>query len=70
MLVLSRQIGETIVIGGGVRVTVVDARMGGNGKLRVRLGIDAPRDVPIHREEVWASVQKEIADGNADSVAD
>jgi carbon storage regulator len=48
MLVLSRRVGEVIVIGGMVRVKVVELR--GN---KVRLAIDAPREVAVDREEVW-----------------
>jgi carbon storage regulator len=47
MLVLSRKCGESIVIGNGITVTVVDVR--GD---RVRLGFNAPAEVPIHRKEV------------------
>ncbi len=54
MLVLSRRIGESIVIGNEVVVRVIDVR--GD---QVRLGIDAPRDVQIHREEVFLELQEE-----------
>ncbi len=47
MLVLTRRIGETIVIGGNIRVTVVSIQ--GD---RIRLGIGAPPSVPVHRQEV------------------
>lgn len=47
MLVLSREIGQSIIIGGHIVLTVVDV----HGE-RVRLGIEAPKDVPIRREEV------------------
>ena len=47
MLVLSRKKDESIIIGEAVTVTVIEVR--GD---KVRLGIDAPRDVPVHREEV------------------
>ena len=47
MLVLSRERDETIVIGNDIRITVVEIRGG-----KVRLGIEAPRDVPVHRKEV------------------
>lgn len=47
MLVLSRKLGESIMIGDNIRVTVVDIDRG-----KVRLGIEAPRDVPIYRQEL------------------
>ena len=47
MLVLSRKIGERIVIGENIVITVVDIDRG-----KIRLGIEAPRDVPIYREEL------------------
>ena len=52
MLVLTRKIGEKIVIGGNITVTILD---GGRGE-GVRIGIDAPRDVTIHRSEVVDAV--------------
>lgn len=52
MLVLSRRVGESIVIGGNVVVTVLDVR----GEV-VRVGVRAPRDVQVHREEVFREVQ-------------
>lgn len=54
MLVLSRKKDEQIVIGDDVVITVVDFR--GN---KVRLGIDAPREVAVHRREVYDAIQKE-----------
>lgn len=51
MLVLTRKVGETVVIGGNITLTVLEVR--GDG---IRLGIDAPRDVDIHRGEVLAAV--------------
>lgn len=54
MLVLSRRGGQTVVIGGGIVVTVVEVRDG-----RVRLGFDAPRDVPVNRGEVAARIAAE-----------
>lgn len=58
MLVLSRQRDEAIIIGGNIVITVVDIR--GD---KVRLGIEAPKDVPVHRQEVHDAIQKEIASG-------
>ncbi len=54
MLVLSRQRDETIMIGDDVEITVVDIR--GD---KVRLGINAPRTVQVHRKEVYRAIQKE-----------
>ncbi len=56
MLVLSRQTDETIVIGGNIRVTVLHSRSGA-----VRLGIDAPAEVAIHRDEVYSKILAEQA---------
>jgi carbon storage regulator len=53
MLVLSRKEGETVCIAGDIRVTIVEIR--GN---KVRIGIHAPRDVPIHRQEVSERLTK------------
>jgi carbon storage regulator len=47
MLVLSRKLGEKICIGDNIQITVVDVERG-----KIRLGIDAPRDVPIYRSEL------------------
>ncbi|MFH0851217.1 MAG: carbon storage regulator CsrA [Candidatus Peregrinibacteria bacterium] len=54
MLVLSRQRDESIVIGDNIVVTIVDIR--GD---KVRLGIDAPTEVPVHRREVFEAIQLE-----------
>lgn len=54
MLVLSRKLGESIVIDEDIVVTVIEVR--GN---RVRLGIQAPGEMHIHRSEVWAAIQEE-----------
>ncbi len=54
MLVLSRQRDESIVIGDNIVVTIVDVR--GD---KVRLGIDAPREVSVHRREVYEAIQRE-----------
>ncbi len=54
MLVLSRQRDESIMIGDQVVVTVVDIR--GD---KVRLGINAPREIPVHRQEVYEAIRRE-----------
>lgn len=56
MLVLSRKKNEKIVIDGNIVITVVEVR--GD---KVRLGIEAPKDVPIHRSEIYDAIQKEVA---------
>ena len=54
MLVLSRHRDESIMIGDDIVVTIVDIR--GD---KVRLGINAPQDVPVHRQEVYEAIQRE-----------
>lgn len=54
MLVLSRQRDESIIIGDNIVVTIVDIR--GD---KVRLGIDAPTEIPVHRQEVYEAIQRE-----------
>ena len=60
MLVLSRKKGESIIINDNIVVTVVDIR--GD---KVRLGFDAPKDVPIHRSEVYDAIKRSEAASNA-----
>lgn len=59
MLVLSRHRDESIIIGDNIVITVVDVR--GD---KVRLGIDAPTDIPVHRQEVYEAIQRERQTGN------
>lgn len=54
MLILTRRKGETLMIGDNIDVTVLDIR----GR-QVRLGINAPKDVSVHREEIYQRIQKE-----------
>ena len=54
MLVLSRHRDESIMIGDDVKITVVDIR--GD---KVRLGIDAPQSIPVHRQEVYDAIKRE-----------
>ncbi len=58
MLVLTRTINEKIVIGDDVSVTVLGVK--GN---QVRIGIEAPLEIPVHREEIYQRLLKERADG-------
>jgi carbon storage regulator len=54
MLVLSRQRDESIIIGDNIVITIVDIR--GD---KVRLGINAPTEIPVHRQEVYEAIQRE-----------
>lgn len=54
MLVLTRKLGENIRIGDQVKITVLEVRSG-----QVKLGIEAPPDVKVHREEIYARIQEE-----------
>ena len=56
MLVLSRQRDESIMIGDNVEITIVDVR--GD---KVRLGITAPKSIPVHRREIYDAIQREKA---------
>jgi carbon storage regulator len=54
MLILTRRVGETVMIGQNITVTVLGVK--GN---QVRLGVGAPKDVPVHREEVYERIKAE-----------
>ncbi|MBI3900107.1 MAG: carbon storage regulator CsrA [Gammaproteobacteria bacterium] len=53
MLILTRRVGEGVTIGDDVRVAVLEI----NGN-HVRIGVAAPRDIPVHREEIYESIKK------------
>ena len=58
MLILTRRVGETVMIGEDVTVTVLGVK--GN---QVRVGVNAPRDVAVHREEIFERIKREVEDG-------
>lgn len=57
MLILTRRIGESLQIGDNIKLTVLSIR--GN---QVQIGVDAPAEIPVHREEVYQRIQRERDD--------
>ena len=60
MLILTRRIGEVLRIGDDVSITILGVK--GN---QVRIGIDAPKDVAVHREEIYQRIKREEGDDSA-----
>ncbi len=61
MLILTRRSGEAVIVGDNVRIAVLDIR--GN---QVRLGVEAPREVTVHREEVYQRIVEEQGSAGGD----
>lgn len=62
MLILTRRVGEVLMVGDDITVTVLGVK--GN---QVRLGVNAPKDVAVHREEIYNRIQNEKSPTNAKS---
>ncbi|MGI9322577.1 MAG: carbon storage regulator CsrA [Pseudomonadales bacterium] len=60
MLILTRRVGETLMIGDDVSVTVLGVKGG-----QVRIGVDAPRDISVHREEIYRRIHSQEGQGPA-----
>lgn len=54
MLILTRKLGESVIIGGNIKLTVVEI-----GTNQIKFGVEAPKSVPIHREEVFKKIKDE-----------
>ena len=63
MLILTRRVGESLMIGDEISVTVLGIR--GN---QVRIGVNAPKDVSVHREEIYERIQQEKSGGSQPEV--
>lgn len=58
MLILTRRIGETLMVGDEVTVTVLEVKGS-----QVKIGVNAPKEVAVHREEIYQRIQREKAEG-------
>lgn len=61
MLNLTRRVGETLFIGDHIKIHIQEIH-----RQQVRLAIDAPKDIPIHREEIYQKIQRELSETKKD----
>jgi len=64
MLILTRRVGETLMVGEDITITILGVK--GN---QVRVGINAPRDIAVHREEIYNKIQQKDSDEAASDVS-
>ncbi len=65
MLILTRKLGESVIIGDDVKITVIEVN-----KHHIKLGVDAPKNIIIHREEVYLKIKEENELASASNIID
>ena len=65
MLILTRKFGESIIIGNNIRITILSTKSGG-----VRVGIEAPKEISVHREEVFEKILANAKNNPNTSIAE
>ena len=65
MLILTRKLGESVIIGDNVKITVVEVN-----KHQIKLGVDAPKNIAVHREEVHKKIKEENELSSASNIID